>query len=93
VNRRNFFQMVGAASACSLVPFTVKQNKYRWRRLDEELPPEGSLVDLHTKAPTWESYSFGKRTVFHEWITPCGWNDGEKGILVLDPKITKWRYS
>ncbi len=65
----------------------------RWRRMDKKLPPVGSLVDLHSKYPKWFGYHFGLRTIIQEHIEGVCWNDGEKGILVLDPKITKWRYS
>ncbi len=64
----------------------------RWRRMDKKLPPIGSLVDLWRTGSEYEYY-FGKRTTTQKHIEGVCWNDGEKGILVLDPKITKWRYS
>jgi len=67
--------------------------KMRWRRVDKKPPPLGSLVDLWTKAPEWEAYHFGKVTTSNSYVAgPC-FNDGEKGLLVLDPSITKWRYA
>ncbi len=65
----------------------------RWRRMDKKLPPIGSLVDLYAKAPEWNGYFLGKRTTTNPYVHGVCWNDGEKGMLVLDPKITKWRYS
>ncbi len=67
--------------------------RMRWRRMDHYTPPIGSLVDLHAVGGAWSGYWFGKVTTQHEYITgPC-WNDGEKGMLVLGPSITKWRYA
>ncbi len=66
--------------------------RMRWRRMNKKLPPVGSLVDLRCEAKEWGDYYFGVCTTTHENIGVC-WNDGDKGTLVLDPKITQWRYS
>ncbi len=67
--------------------------RMRWRRMDKNLPPIGSRVDLWAKAPLWSRYHFGMVTTTHANICGVCWNDGDKGMLVLDPKITRWRYS
>ncbi len=56
-------------------------------------PPIGSRVDLWAKAPLWEEHYFGLVTTKHPRINGVCWSDGDKGMLVLDPKITSWRYS
>ncbi len=92
MNRRGFIATVLAVGTVAVVTHTTP-SKYRWRKLDEETPPEGSLVDLHAEGRGWRCDYFGKRTVYHDMIKPCGWNDGKKGMLVLEPKITTWRYA
>ncbi len=69
---------------------------YRWRKLDEEVPPHGSRVDLKQDGSTgadWSGYYFGLVTIIDDMCSPCSWSNGGKGRLVLGADITVWRYS